>query len=539
MAAVVRATRTWTAAHFATLAVALAVLVWVCRGQWFFGDEWDFILSRGLHHPMWSIWRPHNEHWSTLPILWWRATFAAFGIRTYWPYLLGLFLTHLVVVHSAWRLMRRAGTTAAIATAAALVLALFGAGSENLTWAFQVGFVGSAAAGLLLLLAVDRDGSPRRVAAVAAGAVASLLLSGISVVMVGALGVAALARWGWRKAALATVPAAAVYLLWLKLAGSVGLDGGTSIYRGGLGDIPEYVWGGLSATLGAVLHNDRAGDIALVALIAVVVIRVRAWWRTAPELVALAATAPVMFAVISQGRGAIQNPAAGRYLYLTAVMVLPIVALALSEVTRERDWTVAAVVALCVAATAGGVSTLRVNARNERARELALKGQILTSLQLPAALNVTDLPDGRFSPDITLPRLRALAAKGNVPKYRPTVADIAAARLALGLHFGQHDEDEAAPVGVRGVLPAGATRGAGDCVDLRAGDVVMTNTTARGAFNIRAASLQAFVPFAGGNAGPRDVTLPGGSIVPVYVTIPGDFLLRLSGPTRVCGVAWS
>jgi hypothetical protein len=247
-----------------------------------------------------------------------------------------------------------------------------------------------------------------------------------------------------------------------------------------------------------------------------------------------------MFAVISQGRGAIQNPAAGRYLYLTAVMVLPLVALALSEAARDRQWRVGVVVALCVVATAGGLDTLRSNARYERTRELALEGQILTSLQLPPAMNVTDLPDARFSPDITMPRLRMIAAQGKVPGYRPTIADVAAARLALGLHFGHHDDDEADARGVRGVLPRSAVRVGGGCADfdLRGGDLVLTNTAARGAFNIRTAALQAFVPYAGGNAGPRDVTLSGKSIVPVIVTIPGDFVLRLPGPARVCGVEW-
>jgi hypothetical protein len=221
-------------------------------------------------------------------------------------------------------------------------------------------------------------------------------------------------------------------------------------------------------------------------------------------------------------------------------MVLPLVALALSEAAQDRNWRVGVALALCVAATAGGVQTLRANARYERARELALKGQILAALDVPREQNVTDLPDARFSPDITLPRLRAIAARGNVPAYVPTVADVAAARLALGLRFGQHDDDEAEEMGVRGVRPEGAVDSGAGCIefDPHGADLVLTNTATRGAFNIRTPALQAFVPFAGGNAGPRDVTLPGGSLVPVYVTVPGDFVLRLAGPTLLCGIEW-
>ncbi|MBA2609709.1 MAG: hypothetical protein H0U92_12265 [Actinobacteria bacterium] len=36
--------RLWTWIHLASLAVVLAVPVYLSRGQWFFGDERDFIL---------------------------------------------------------------------------------------------------------------------------------------------------------------------------------------------------------------------------------------------------------------------------------------------------------------------------------------------------------------------------------------------------------------------------------------------------------------------------------------------------------------
>ncbi|MFN2556348.1 MAG: hypothetical protein ABR592_05655, partial [Nitriliruptorales bacterium] len=71
--------------HVLTLVVGLAVLVVVSRGQWFVADEWGFLTDRRLEDVR-GLFVPHNEHWSTLPIVLWRALFATVGLRSYWPY---------------------------------------------------------------------------------------------------------------------------------------------------------------------------------------------------------------------------------------------------------------------------------------------------------------------------------------------------------------------------------------------------------------------------------------------------------------------
>ncbi|MFN2556118.1 MAG: hypothetical protein ABR592_04485, partial [Nitriliruptorales bacterium] len=71
--------------HVLTLVVGLAVLVVVSRGQWFVIDEWVFLTDRRLEDVR-GLFVPHNEHWSTLPIVLWRALFATVGLRSYWPY---------------------------------------------------------------------------------------------------------------------------------------------------------------------------------------------------------------------------------------------------------------------------------------------------------------------------------------------------------------------------------------------------------------------------------------------------------------------
>jgi hypothetical protein len=513
--------------HVASLAAVLVVLTLACRGQWFFGDEWDFILFRGLHHPIWGLLRPHNEHWSTLPILWWRATYSVFGLRSYWPYLFGLFATHLIVVHAAWRLMRRADVSPPLATGVALVFGLFGAGSENLAWAFQVGFVGSLAAGMLLLLLVDDRGDRTRVALVAAGAIASLMLSGMSVFMVGAVGLAALARWGWRKAVAATAPAGVVYLVWLKFQGQVGLEGANKQFHGGPRDIPRYVWGGMSSTLGAPFKSHRIGEALLVVLLAVLVVRGRDWWRRAPVLFSLAAASPVMFAVISQGRGAIQNPAAGRYLYLCAGMLLPLIAFTAQQLVDSEAPRLAVALVACLALTAIGTQELFDNVHYDRNVELTLHGQMLASPYVAAREpTVSDRPDFRYAGDVRVKDIFHLGRRGELPGFTPTIADLAYARLALELAVTH----EKAP---RPCSPA----------QLHSGNAIIGKTGFEGVFSLQlhdAGNVQFFVPYNGGNAGPRIIALRAGERVTIHDIVSGDVVMQLPGPATICGgVTWA
>ena len=99
-------------AHGLTLLSAFALWAYLDRNLWFFGDEWDFLTRRGLHGAYFSLWTPHNEHWSVLPILLWRGIYSLEHLSSYWPYLIPLLLAHVVVVHLLWRRCLVEGTDA-------------------------------------------------------------------------------------------------------------------------------------------------------------------------------------------------------------------------------------------------------------------------------------------------------------------------------------------------------------------------------------------------------------------------------------------
>ena len=149
--------------HLLSLVAGGLVLLRVNRHQWFFGDEWEFLGGVRRTMPWYDqLLQPHNEHWSTAPYVIYRLLEAAFGIRSYWPYIGLAILLHLVVVHLVWRVMLQARITPWVATVVVLPLLVLGAGSQNLLWAFQIGFLGSVALGLGTMLLVNHAGTWQR-----------------------------------------------------------------------------------------------------------------------------------------------------------------------------------------------------------------------------------------------------------------------------------------------------------------------------------------------------------------------------------------
>ncbi|MFV1999533.1 MAG: hypothetical protein ACC654_04130, partial [Acidimicrobiia bacterium] len=131
------------------------LLVYLGRSLWFFGDEWDFLLHRDAFSFS-DLMRPHNEHWSTIPILSYRAMFSVFSLETYIPYLAILSVLQVAIASLVYALLVREGAPWGFGIVAGVGVILFGPGAENLVWAFQIGFVGSLAAFLGALVLLQR-----------------------------------------------------------------------------------------------------------------------------------------------------------------------------------------------------------------------------------------------------------------------------------------------------------------------------------------------------------------------------------------------
>ena len=537
----------WTAIHLASLPALLVVLIAFARNQWFFDDEWDSLTRRGLNHPV-GLFAPHNENWTTIPLLIYRGLFAVFGLRTYWPYLLALFALHLLVVHMLWRVMRSADVPIAFATAAAVAFGLFGRGSENILFAIQIAYLAPLAAGIALMFAIRPDPEPKRVTAVTVCAALVLPWSAFSVQMVAMVGLVALARWGWRRAAIVTFPSAAIYIAWFTWQGHKSLDGGLRKYHGGPGDIPRYVFGGIGATLGAPLHNVRVGEALFVIVVAVTAVNLRRWWRDYPQVLALAVGAPIWFATISQGRGEFPDPGLSRYVYMAAAMLLPLVTLVAWRLSRQRAAAVPVLTAAAVLVALGGAKQLRHDGFLQTEIKQGLRRQLIAAVHLKEAGVgvISNNPDYMWDQGLRIEPLVRLVHRGQLPTVPVAPYDVARARLGMQLRVSSPHASTVL-TGVTASRPAGVrfVDEPGGCVSARfkSHAELKVRIDTPGSFSIETpgtGELDIWVPLDNDViAGPRPVTLTANDATVITTTIPALTLWMPAGAVRLCGITWS
>ena len=318
------------AVHLLTLAAAGVFLLAEASSHWFYLDEWDYLANRGIRlggrH---GVFFPHNEHWTTIPIVIWRAIFDVVGVRDYWLYAVPLVVAHLAVAYLLWRLMVRHSVDPWTATLLVAAFAVLGVGSQELLRAFQIGFVGSLLFGLLAVESVEND----RLVLPAVWGVLAIMCSDIGVPMVVGAALVALARRKPRIAALAAVPPAFVFLVWYEVIGDKGTNAGTFLSSLSLGGLVSYIWTGLTASMGGFVDATHyVGALLISVLAGAAVVR-----RNLPA--ALAATTLALFAFVGFGRqqlGAAESTSS-RYSYLAIALLLPLIGQLVTTLMRNPE----------------------------------------------------------------------------------------------------------------------------------------------------------------------------------------------------------
>jgi hypothetical protein len=466
------AARAALAVHLASLAGAFAALMYVSRNIWFFADDWEF-LARRRHGTTIGVWVPHNEHWSTVPILVYRALYDLVGLRSYRPYMAVLLVVHLLLAHLLWRWMRRSGAGAWIATALAAMFLLLGAGWECLLFPFAMNFSGALLFGFAALLLADHDGrfGPRDVAAWAV-AVVALMWSGVAVSMVAIMGIAVLLRRGV-LAALATVSVpAAVYLAWFAAVGHHNANT-TPASRAQLLEVPTFVWVGLTRGVEGITGLPGAGPVLVLALLVLLLRQRDAARHRAAVAVAAALGAVALLALTGVGRIAlgVDAAAAPRYAYAIGALLLVGTAIVVTEPGRSSAAITAVVLAAVAAFTVQGAGQLVTAARARVAVLAPPEHQILAAARMvetgePLIAGPAALPEPRYSFDMPLDALRQLVGEGafgTVPE-QPPESRLAAA-LQLQVAVGPEPAVDGGPGPRLGEAPA-AARVTGGCARL-------------------------------------------------------------------------
>lgn len=324
----------------ASIAAFLTILA-LGLGMTFFSDEWAFIESRSLGDP--GTWLPpHNEHWSTLPVLLYRAMVETVGIGSYVPFLAVVAVLHVTVAALAYAVIeRRAG--ARLALAGGVIVLFFGSGFENLYWGFQTGFVGSTALGLGAMVVTDRGPSRMRAVIVAALLLASLAASGIGIVVSIAIGVEWLLDTRWRRFVPVLAAPAVTYLAWYAAFGRAGVTTQRDPFTvDALLDVPGFVVEGFGNAVRSV--TGLPIELAVVAGVVAIgwgVIQARDG-RLDPRAPAMLVAILVQYAVTGLVRAQLFEGIVSytRYTYVTGILCLIGVAALIGSPRPSRAGTV-------------------------------------------------------------------------------------------------------------------------------------------------------------------------------------------------------
>lgn len=415
-------------AAFWTFVVAQALifagLMWNFHGEWFVADEWVFIAGRTAGN-LSGLIHPYHEHWSTLPILYYRLLWNLVGIRSYIPYLASVLAMHIAIGFSLRSIMIRAQALPWIATLCALVFSLYGAGYSDISYGFNVSFDGSVLFGLLFLLAADHAGAigRRDVLGVIAG-LAALMCSGIGVAMIIAVALAIWIRHGLRRALLLILPLAAIYVIWFITVGH-----GAYSKHSSLIDLVRFAAYGLAITFSTLGSSPIVGSLLVVLLVAGAASSFRSLASSefrsrfaAPY--ALVIGAIVFLLITGFGRADFSLPSgetygSSRYIYIVAAMLMPGIAVAASQLILRWSFAWVFVVAVLLVGVPGNIAELH---RNNHLHELDLYRQFVLSIpKLPVAENLPKSvrPDPYFDNSITLGWLFAGVQSGRIPAPSP------------------------------------------------------------------------------------------------------------------------
>src|SRR4051794_13801307 len=419
--------------------IGVVVIAVISRHQWFARDDWAFLFTRGRLHETAGLdtmlMEPQDGHWMMWPILVFRGLYNVVGTRSYWPYLVVLWATHVGAVVLANRWMRRFGVSAWISTLMTILLLVFGAGWENLVFAVQIVYNFSLLAFLGQMLLVDHDGPIDR----RDGFGVLLSLIGVSSSGFGpffgfGVGVLLVLRRRWLAAVVAVVPQALAWMWWWHAWGAdpAGARGGGADLR----FVVDWTEHGLWAVFGSLSATGLLAWPAVVLCIAMALWPGTGRYRRAP-IIAMLATVVVMFIGIGTRREVfgIYASAWPRYQFMAAMIAAPVLAFGLDQIDRFASWARWIPRVVLLLAIARNVVWMHDGA--ESWGSAARADRRLFALVAGSAQRLEARPDrsiSAFSPDVLVIDLDTLVDDGAIRRVPPSTPEQReAVAKALGL----------------------------------------------------------------------------------------------------------
>ena len=533
------------------LVVTAAVVLYLGRSTSFYYDDWNFVLFRRPWDAD-ALLQPHNEHLSLVPVLIYKAIFTTAGIESYVPFRVAGVAVHLLVLVALFvYARRRVGDGPALG--AATLIAVLGPSWPDVLWPFQMGFLGSLAAGIAALLALDRGDRKGEIAAAALLTVA-LASSSMGIPLFIAAALEILGRPDRKRRWPILAAPAGLYGVWYLTYGA----GDSTASVDNLLSTPAYIADAAAAATGAMFGlGVEWGRPLAIALGALLVLAIRRGAADPWRLAALIALPFVFWGLTGLARADLHEPGAPRYLY-PGVLFLLLIAVEAARGVRLTRGGLAALAVLLVLVTVANLGALRNGAGYLRDQAAELDGG-LAALQLAAPVGLP--PDFRPQPTVA-PQIDATSYLAAVKDLGSPVPPPAQLPRLFGRGRAAADGTLVTAYGIRLAPAPGGAKGAPPVAEkAEAAETAPRGSCLRATPQAPASALELTVPPAGlliapaGGAAKVFVrrfsdTFPAGAVgdlvaggTPMMLRIPSDAStapwrarLALTGPVRVCAL---
>jgi hypothetical protein len=368
---------------FAWCGILLFLLMYVGRNQWFFGDEFSFAsINRQSLSTIDLFFAPHNEHWSTLPLLKEWLLHSVFGYSTYRPFLFVTIFSHLVLLYLVRKLSIKCGANPWLATILSIPLGVAYFGAENLLWANQFCFILPTIFGVSAFLVLHEKKRTSNV-------FASLLLllavasGGTALVFIPAIFVFVYRNQNFYAATLTTFPSALAFLVWRQVYSVTPNFPSSGTRSEVLISMWEYFVSGITFSLESVFLIGMIGGFLFLLLSSSFI--VKADWSGSRSAVSyLALTSLLLFALLSYSRSGlgVEQAKAPRYTYIFILCLAPFVTLQLSRFRANYGLNLGIFTIATLLVSGVGVAKLAGTANIEASREQSIREKFSVASQI-------------------------------------------------------------------------------------------------------------------------------------------------------------
>ena len=397
--------------------ISFALSLWINRHTWFIGDDFAILTDRyfAASDGNWSqaLLLPHNDHLVALPILVFIGLGNVFGLDNHLVYMLPAIFMHIAILLAVAIILKKRCASTLTALSAVCCVAFMSAGYEVLMMATNMAHVAPIFLGLYQLILVDHDGdiSKRDIVATLLGVIA-VICAGTSIPLIVMIALFLVLQRQYKRAVLIAVPPAALWLMWFVEYGTLnhGVKGDTQYTTFNKTEqIAQYVIKGLQGSLEAISHIGGSSTF-LIVLCFLGLYKKSIMSRAILMPFCMAVGSVLFYSITGFSRVTFDEPASGRYVYLGAIFIIPLVFIGieslLEQVPSRHIFTIAATVWISAMGIIGFLAATESSPYTYQGRREAIES--VRDLVASGSMDFAGAPSPVFDPNLTVDWIKRL-----------------------------------------------------------------------------------------------------------------------------------